>query len=227
MFAAMTCDAHYLLKGAALALEQSGLLMRDANHLYRLRSYATCIAVAAHAHEEMGRYEILSRLWRRALAGEAFTVGGIRNACSDHVEKQREGRLAITFTDDGGQGTDLGKLIRAIVAAKPQSPEQEKLLVEFDEMIAEVKQNIPSDRHKTRMLAIYVEPKSETGWHRPADITASKARAFLLNLGSDYSMQHHRYTMRSNVEDYRQLYDALEPWPERPTLVPPEWPLPE
>jgi AbiV family abortive infection protein len=220
----MTCDAHYLLKGAALALEQCGLLLRDANHLYRLGSYATCIAVAALAHEEMGRYQILSKLWRQALGGKSFTVNEIRKACSNHVEKQREGLLAITLTDDGGRGTALGKLIRATTEAKLQSPERKKLDAELDQMIAEIKQNIPSDRHRARVSALYVEPKSETEWHRPADTTASEAFAFLLGAGNDYSMQRQRYTTRSNVEYYGQLYDALEQWCERPTLVPPEWP---
>ena len=210
----------YLLKGAALALEQCGLLLRDANRLYRLGSYASSIALAAHAHEEMGRYQILLELWRRALAGEAFTVEHIRKACSDHVKKQTEGMLAITFTDDGGRGSDLGKLIRAQMEVQLQSPEWQKLVAQIDQTIEEMKKSIPTDRHKTRMSAIYVEP-NETEWHRPADITAAEAYAFLLGASNDYSMQHDRY---SNLQEDRQLCDALQQWAERPTLVPPEWP---
>jgi AbiV family abortive infection protein len=205
-----------------LALEQCGLLLRDANHLYRLGSYATAIAVAAHAHEEIGRYNILLELWRRALAGEAFTVKEIRKSCSDHEKKQTAGMLGITITGD--QQSELGKLMRARMELPPQSPERQKLEAEFDQIIEEIKKSIPIDRHRTRMSALYVEPKSETEWHRPADYTASAAHAFLLNASNDYSIQHHRYNTRSNLEDDRQLYDALEQWPERPTLLPPEWP---
>jgi AbiV family abortive infection protein len=150
----------------------------------------------------MGRYRILSKLWRQALEGKAFTVKEIQKACSHHVKKQREGLLALTFTDDGGRGTMLGKLIRGTTELKPQSAEWKKLNAETEQMIAEMKQNIPSERHRSRMLALYVEPKSETEWHRPADTTAPEAHAFLLSAGNDYSMQHHHYTTRSNMEDY-------------------------
>jgi AbiV family abortive infection protein len=214
----------YLLTGAVLALEQCGLLLRDANHLYRLGSYATAIAVAAHAHEEIGRYKILLELWRRTLAGEAFTVKDIQKTCSKHVKKQREGLLAITFTDDGGRGSKLGKLIRAHMEAPMQSPERQKLETELDHTIAELKKSLPSDRHKMRMLGLYVQPKSETEWHRPADFTAPAAFAFLLSAGNDYSLQHHPYTTLSNLAHDPQFHKALEQWPERPTLVPAEWP---
>jgi hypothetical protein len=91
-----------------------------------------------------------------------------------------------------------------------------------------MKKSIPSDRHKTRMSAIYVEPKSETEWHRPTDYTAFDAFAFLNAAVNDYSGQYHQGYITGDqpilkVED-RQLYDALEQWPERPKLVPPEWP---
>jgi AbiV family abortive infection protein len=45
----------YLLEGAVYALEQCGLLLRDANLLYRSGSYATAVALAAFAREEQRR----------------------------------------------------------------------------------------------------------------------------------------------------------------------------
>jgi len=39
----------YLIEGAAYALEQCGLLLRDANLLYRSGSYASAVALAAFA----------------------------------------------------------------------------------------------------------------------------------------------------------------------------------
>src|SRR5262249_43047922 len=43
-----------LLEGAAYALEQCGLLLRDADPLYQSGSYASVIALAAFAQEEKG-----------------------------------------------------------------------------------------------------------------------------------------------------------------------------
>jgi hypothetical protein len=49
----------YLLEGAVYALEQCGLLLRDANLLYRNGSYSSAVAVALFATEELGRWSIL------------------------------------------------------------------------------------------------------------------------------------------------------------------------
>jgi len=54
----------YLLEGAAYALEQCGLLLRDANLLYRSGSYASAVALAAFAQEELGRWKMLLDLNR-------------------------------------------------------------------------------------------------------------------------------------------------------------------
>ena len=59
----------YLLQGAAYALEQCGLLLRDANSLYSCGSYASAVALAAFAQEELGRWEILRKLRKQVLAG--------------------------------------------------------------------------------------------------------------------------------------------------------------
>jgi AbiV family abortive infection protein len=52
-------SAGYLLHGAAYALEQCGLLLRDANILYRNGSYASVIVLAGFAREELGRFTTL------------------------------------------------------------------------------------------------------------------------------------------------------------------------
>jgi len=58
----------YLLEGAAYALEQCGLLLRDANLLYRSGSYGSAVALAAFAREELGRWRILLELRKKLLA---------------------------------------------------------------------------------------------------------------------------------------------------------------
>jgi hypothetical protein len=51
----------YLLEGAAYALEQCGLLLRDANLLYRNDSYASAVALAAFAQERTRAVENATR----------------------------------------------------------------------------------------------------------------------------------------------------------------------
>jgi AbiV family abortive infection protein len=116
----MSVTPQYLLQGAVYALEHCGLLLRDANLLYRSRSYANAVVLAAFAQEELGRSSILFDLRQRVLAGETFTLVQIRQACEDHVTKQRAGMLSITLTAHRESG--LGKLLRARM--ENPSPEQ-------------------------------------------------------------------------------------------------------
>ncbi len=90
-----------LLKGTFYALEQCGLLLRDANIQYRNGSYASTIVLAAFAREELGRYRILLDFWRRARDGkETFhrrpDTECLRRPCdqaaSGYVEHQYEGQ---------------------------------------------------------------------------------------------------------------------------------------
>jgi AbiV family abortive infection protein len=60
----------YLLEGAIYALEQCGLLLRDANIMFRSGSYASVVVLAAFAHEELGRSSILFNLRREVIAGK-------------------------------------------------------------------------------------------------------------------------------------------------------------
>ena len=79
----------YLLEGAAYALEQCGLLLRDANLLYQNGSYASAVALAAFAREELGRWIILRKLRTEVLGGRRLTIKDIQDACGDHESKQR------------------------------------------------------------------------------------------------------------------------------------------
>lgn len=83
----------YLLEGAVYALEQCGLLLRDANILYRSGSYANTVVLAAFAREELGRYRILSDMRSEAFGGNIFTLKDIKTRCNNHEIKQRAGML--------------------------------------------------------------------------------------------------------------------------------------
>src|SRR6267142_3487202 len=107
----------YLLEGAVYALEQCGLLLRDANLLYRNGSYASAVALAAFAREELGRWKILLDLRSKALRREHPTIKDIQSHCDNHVRKQEAGMASITMRAHGDTG--LGKLLQTRFNATP------------------------------------------------------------------------------------------------------------
>src|SRR5947208_14822225 len=85
-----------LLHGAVYSLEQWGHLLGDAKLLYENGSYATALALAAFAREDLARWLILLELRKRVLAGESLTVEALKAACDDHVRKQQAGMTSQT-----------------------------------------------------------------------------------------------------------------------------------
>jgi AbiV family abortive infection protein len=211
-----------LLKGAILALEQSGLLLRDANVLYRNRSYANAVVLAALAQEELGRHRILLDLWRLARGGETVTVDRIKKACKEHVTKQERGTSGTTLK------SGISELLQAISSNPPSSREYQDADAKLTQMAEAKRKRTPSDRHNQRMAALYVEPISEVGWNRPADTSATAAWEFLKEAVNSYSDQYHEGFVAPEDAIMKvtdpELYNALEQWPDRPKLVAPEWP---
>jgi AbiV family abortive infection protein len=216
-----------VLKGAFYALEQCGLLLRDANILYRNRSYASTVALASFACEELGRHRILLDLWRRSRDGkEPFTADQICDACDDHLTKQRKGMSGTTLK------SGINKLLQAISSNHPSSPEYQDADAKLRKIIEVKQKRTPGDRHDKRMAALYVEPKSETWWNRPAEMSATVAWEFLKDAVNDYAQQYHKGFVAPSdailkVTDL-ELYNALEQWSDRPKLQAPEFlPYPE
>jgi AbiV family abortive infection protein len=87
--------------------------LRAANTLYRDGDYASAIVLAASAREEFGRSNILLDLRKRAIAGEVLTVAQVKDACDDHVTKQRAGMASLTMKADWGSG--LGKILQTTI----------------------------------------------------------------------------------------------------------------
>lgn len=85
----------------------------------------------------------------------------------------------------------------------------------------------PDDRHRSLISELYVEPICEGSWNRPASISAGRVHEFLQDAVNDYSVQYHqRYIIgeQPTLADVDcELYTALEKWPDRPALHPPEW----
>jgi AbiV family abortive infection protein len=210
----------YLLEGAVYALEQCGLLLRDAALLYRSESYASAVALAAFAREELGRWKILLSLRSKVLGGECLTIDEIKTQCEDHVTKQRAGMLSLTMRASDRE-SGVGKLLWSRIHAPPGSKEWS----EIDDKLAKIdrgkKKRVPGDRHEQRMSALYVDPVSIGLWNRPSlAITLMSAYEFLNDARNDYSIQQcDRYTNLEMVNAIDpELGAALEQWPDRPQL---------
>jgi AbiV family abortive infection protein len=213
----------YLLKGAAYALEQCGLLLRDANLLYRNGSYASAVAVVLFAREELGRWRILLDLRKNVLGGDRLTIKEIQNRCRDHVRKQQAGMMSFVLRVV--RDPALAKLLDTYLSAKPDS-EERKTAREQLELDDKRTKRIPVERHKQRMSALYVDAVTPDRWNRPTrEISPTSALLYLQDAANDYSVQYNHYT---NLEIGKladlELYTALEKWVSRPTLPPPERP---
>jgi AbiV family abortive infection protein len=212
----MTVTPQYLLRGSALALEQCGLLLRDAVCLYQNRSFASAVVLAAFAREELGRYGILRDFRRDLLDGSPVTIEQIKQACDNHVTKQREGMVSSTLSWDRDSRIEKLTLVRR--THHPHTQEWEDAEAEMNEIMKRKDRRTPNDRHELREKALYVEPKaSGVDWNRPADMSAMEAHNFLRDAVNDYSGPF-------NNLDVRELLDPLAECPEFPRPVWPEWP---
>jgi AbiV family abortive infection protein len=146
----------YLLEGAVYALEQCGVLLRDAALLYRSGAYASAVVLAAFARESLGQWKILLGLRGKVLGGERLTIGDIRTQCEDHVTKQRAGMLSLT-TRATDPESGLGKLLSSRIQTSPGSNEWK----EIDDKLAKIdrgkQKRVPGDRQEQRMSALYVD----------------------------------------------------------------------
>jgi AbiV family abortive infection protein len=212
----------YLLHGAAYALEQCGLLLRDANILYRSKSHSSAVVMAAFAQEELGRWKMLLSLRQEAIGGKQLTVDDVAARCGDHVSRQRAGMLSTTIRGDRS-------VVMGVANAVPGTSEWEAAHQEVDRLVSKLRKRTPGERHERRMSALYVDPVSPTEWNRPsARITQEDARRSLTDAGNDYSIQCERYSKLEILKVIDpELADALAQWPDRPQMLPPEWPAHE
>jgi AbiV family abortive infection protein len=211
---AASVTPEYLLEGGAYALEQCGLLLRDANLLYRSGSYASAVALAEFAQEELGRWRILRDLRTEVLGGKRLKIKDIQDACKDHESKQRAGALSSTIKAD--TDSKLGRLLHNSTAAARE---------QLEKLHRRKAKRVPSERHEQRMSALYVDPLPG-GWNRPAKkITKEIAYDRLQEALNDYRGPYDRYT---NPEIYKpddlNFFSALEQWTDRPALPRPDNP---
>jgi AbiV family abortive infection protein len=108
-----------LLAGAWRAAEQAGYLFRDAAVLFDEGSYSSATALALLGREELGKYAILRDLWRRAAAGATISRSEVRDACEDHVDKQKRAQLSLVHRVRADPGA--AKLFRSLLDVLPSS----------------------------------------------------------------------------------------------------------
>jgi AbiV family abortive infection protein len=223
----MAVSASVLLQGGWYAIEQCGRLLQDAVTLHRARAYPSAVALALIAREELGRYIILRDFWRKvAEDGSLPTVEAVLAACDDHVEKQRQGQLSLTFRADS-PGGGLARIVSAYIHNPPGSPEWKEAKAQLDTLLAKLQRRAPTDRHSTRMRALYVDlNESGTGWSRPCELTEGEAMNCLLDAVNDYALQVNNHLQPEILKSVDPaLAAALDAWPERPPLPPAVWPF--
>jgi AbiV family abortive infection protein len=215
----MPVTAQSLLEGAAYALDQCGRLLHAANVLNKDDDYATSVALALAAWEELGRWTILLDLRREVLDGKKqYTAQQVREACDNHVSKQEAGMKSTVMRADGESG--LKKLLQARMNAKPGTKEWNEANEQIEKLDRQKQRRTPDERHKQRMAALYVDAVSETQWNRPSTkISAKQACEILTDAANDYSLASDRYTNLTIMKATNsELGDALEAWKDRPTL---------
>lgn len=213
--------ADYVLKGAVYALEQCGVLLRDAALLYRSEAYASSVVLAAFAREALGQWKILLALREEVIGGKTVTIPEIKTRCGDHVQKQRAGMLSVTMRADRDSGA--GQLLMSRIRAQPGTEEREKTDEALARLDRRMKREVPTERHEQRMMSLYVdpiEPLSVDRWNRPSiEISQGLAYRVIDDARNDYAIQLDRYTNLVIMECTAPgLSKALEQWSDRPQL---------
>jgi AbiV family abortive infection protein len=207
-----------LLLGALYALEQSYLLLTDAIALLEQRRYPTSAAIALLAHEEVGRHKILLDLWRRSAAGMLVTRAAVKEACDDHVEKQRRGGLSLLYRMQ--EGDQVHKLVLARQRLAPGSDERRAA----DNQLALIDQRRirrqPTARHEKRMSASYVDLVDGDNWSRPCDLDAQGCADDVVSAMNDYTAARLRVEETATIHGDDQLAKAAASLADRPALPP-------
>jgi AbiV family abortive infection protein len=173
-----TVTPPYLLEGAVYALEQCGLLLRDADSLHQKESYPSAVALTAFAREALGQWIKLLALRKKVLGGENLTIKEIQKHCWDHLSKQEAGMVSWILRTHWS--SEYGTLLMARTNSKPGSEQWKALTTEIEKLDEQMKRNVPNERHKQRLAALYVDPVSPDQWSRPRkEISRSFASDFL------------------------------------------------
>jgi AbiV family abortive infection protein len=203
-----------LIRGAWYAIEQCGLLLRDAVLLYDNGRAPTAIGLALFAREELGKSQILLELWNAGnQEGRWPTVAEVERACEDHAQKQRYAQGSITF--QAGNETEIGKLMQRITTSS--GPEKWEASDQLKELIRKKMKGEPERRVNLRESAFYVDPNiSGTDWDRPHDLREAEAYGQLLDAVNNYSGR--RDSLRPEmIRVLAEVYEKARPDDPTPT----------
>lgn len=219
------CDV--LVKGVWHSLYQSGRLISHACILFEANAYSSAVALALFGHEEMGRCRILQDLCIRCPEGHALSPEQLREACADHVEKQRRGSGGLVYRTTSD--TALGKLLNARLGLDPSSDAARATRTEVEKIDQIASKRQPADRHSARMRNVYVDLDGSSMTRVTPSTTEEEARSTLIDACNAYSIRKDYLTTPGILEAFEpafahRLREAKEP--EFPTIMPPSpWPV--
>jgi AbiV family abortive infection protein len=215
----MTMTRDDLMKGAWYALEQCGLLLRDAVTLHKAGAHSSAVALAMFAREELGRHEILLDFWKAVSAGRTVAADEVRSACEEHIEKQARGQLSVVYRTD--RSSRLGTLFDAARPSKssPLSPEYKAARAEVKRLDKTKEKRTPGDRHAARLSALYMDLNETGAWSRPCEAFSAEGSADIVSDAvNDYRARYDEENRRGHFPEFSE---ALEGWGDRPRLPEP------
>ncbi len=203
-----------LLHGAVYALQQAGLLLRDALLLYEKRRYASAVALAVFSKEEMGRFEILLENVMQAMEkGMSISRKSVIKQCDDHAEKLRRSDLGDIDLDSLGNPN----LTLEILKGPWGSQQQKQAWDRAKNLHKRIARRTPHVLHQKRLRAIYVEPSEfGKGWNRPAQVSREDCLRLLKSVSYEYDCRYFWYEM-----NYKDSETVIARWKQRPVLPKP------
>jgi hypothetical protein len=213
--------AQFLLEGSVYALEQCGLLLRDATALYKGGSYASSIAIAALAREGLDRAIVLRDLRDRVLSGCRLGLPEINKEFSDREE---EGLVHMAPDPHADPDCPRDGVIRTSHSNARGSQGDWQADMFAEQAKKEQAQRVRTSRRALQIGCLYVSPDSVWSyWRRPKEHSREEARRFLVDALGDYARERDRIETGLCHPRYVEYVSAVKGWVGRPELPAPAW----
>lgn len=206
-----------LLQGSFFAMEQAGLLLRDAHLLYRNRRWPSALALAVLCIEELGKSTFLYQAVKLALASQPITREMILRTYLSHKKKLVYGRSIYTVAaevDSWGEPPDI------------HSPELLEYLKRMEEADQAELERAPLKTHAERMDALYVHLSKDSTWNRPIDTPKGVCYELLNAAAIEYMIRRDFLFIRPEDPAIKQLLCSMSSWvstlPKPITVHPPK-----
>jgi AbiV family abortive infection protein len=180
----MPLEAHEILKGAYLAMEQAGRLLNDACLLFEHRRLSSSVVLAVFSVEEGGKAEKLLRL---ALA--AAKQGPVEEATVERTVRSRH-QMKIKW------GRGPASFVEAVWTWGGSESEAE-LARRLPEKVETALTDAPQKDHAARLRALFVD-FDDGRWHRPAETTANDAFKLVLAAAIEYGTRRGKFLKPSD-----------------------------